>query len=195
MLDTLNIQELRNRNVDAFKVLFRDMFHHVRVYAEDIVKDKFEAEDVTSHAFAKCWELIDKFESLDALRKFLYTTAKNMGIDYLRKKKAQQNYLNDPSVFNSLPLTLPAHIVNTENVMFETLFAELLQHVQTLSPQVRKVFILHHIQKIPCEQVAEKLEIRPATVRSHLRVAKNKLRLLFNERDYALISLLLFGYC
>src|SRR6266513_932491 len=85
---------LQKGDADEFKVLYDRLFHHVWLYAWKITKDKNEGEDIATHSFAKFWERVADFDSVSEITKFIFVTAKNSSLDFLKSIRAKKNYQN-----------------------------------------------------------------------------------------------------
>jgi len=189
-----DIEQLKRGDHTTFAKLFKDLFHHVRYYCERIVKDKLEAEDIAVHSFTKYLERTENFNSLNEIKGFIYTTARNACFDYFDKAKARKNYSKQYAYLTPEAVMDEAARFGYEAIMFEQLFAEVVAEVEKLPEQCRKVFKMVVFEKINSEEVAQQLNISPGTVRMHCSNAMKKLRVVFSEKDLIILFLLLFGY-
>src|SRR6266566_458854 len=51
------------------------------------VSDRERAKDLTQETFVKVWKILDRGESVENMRAYLYRIANNLIIDHYRKKK------------------------------------------------------------------------------------------------------------
>ena len=76
--------------------VFSIYFTIIYLFTRRLVKDQFEAEDITITALQKLLSSSTNFQTEKNIKGFLYTTAKNAAFDYLRaqkrKKKFQMGY-------------------------------------------------------------------------------------------------------
>jgi RNA polymerase sigma-70 factor (family 1) len=189
-----DIAQLKRGNHAAFKKLFKELFHHIRFFCEGIVKDPSEAEDIAVLSFMKYFERVEKFDSLDAIKAFLYLTARNSCYDYFDKKRAKQKYNRQYAYLTSEAMILEGARFGYEAIMFEQLFAAVIKEVENLPEQCRKVFKMIMFERIESEEVAELLHISPGTVRMHCSNAMKRLKVIFGEKELMLLSLMLFGF-
>jgi len=189
-----DVAQLKMGSHTAFTKLFKELFHHIRFFCERIVKDQFEAEDIAVLSFTKYYERAENFDSLNAIRAFLYITARNACFDFLDKEKTRQNYSQQMGYLNAEALTQEATRFEYEAIMFEQLYAEVVKEVENLPEQCRKVFKMVVFENIDSEEVARQLNIAPGTVRTHCSNAIKKLKIIFGEKELMLLFLLLFGY-
>lgn len=194
MWDKINIDDFKNRDVKTFKRVFDDMFHHIRRFAEKIVKDPDDARDVASDTFAKCWELAANFESFNAVRSFLYITARNKCINQINKQKAENNYRNHLAHLSEQAIQEAVERIGLESFTLEELYNQVVKEVETLPRQTRLVFKMVFFEKRSRHEVADSLQISLSTVNNHVSTAMKRLRFTFIEKDMAIICVLLLGY-
>src|SRR4051812_34115966 len=91
MDESLILDGLKTGDKKAFNLLYDRLFEQVCFFAEQIVKDEMEAEDIAIHSLAKFWEKgAENFESFLQVRRFIFITARHASFDYLRKVKTQR---------------------------------------------------------------------------------------------------------
>jgi RNA polymerase sigma-70 factor (ECF subfamily) len=190
MNDLLLIERLKQKDREAFNLLFTRLFPKVLYYAEQLTKDRPEGEDIAMNSFTKVWEQANRFNSVGEIEAFLFTIARNAAFNYLRKIKAQHNYethlANQPK---------EAEEGLAEKLRFEVeMLEKLYQEIEKLPEQCREVFKLAYIKRMPRAEVAEKLNISVGTVHVHCSNALNRLRQKFSEREFALLLLFLELY-
>ncbi len=157
----------------AFARLYRMHYERIFRYCWRRLFNRHAAEDVTSTVFFKVMRTIDSFEgdSNDFLN-WLYRIATNAVNDHLRtsKKRAEairivaRNHGTDRGL-----VTRPDH----ESEQYELL----VKHaILCLKPNYQTVITLHFFEKLKLTEIAEVLGQNPATIRSQLSRALNKLR-------------------
>lgn len=186
-----DIAQLKRGDHTAFTKLFKELFHHIRFFCEKIVKDQFEAEDIAVLSFTKYLERAENFDSLIAIKAFLYKTARNSCYDYFDKQRAKLNYSQQMGYLTQEAITHEAIRFEYEAIMFEQLFAEVVKEVENLPGQCRRVFKMVVFENIDSEEVARQLNISPGTVRMHCSIAMKKLKAVFGERELILLFFLL----
>ena len=182
-LTNWDIEQLKKGDHTAFTRLFNELFHHVRFYCERIIKDEFEAEDIAVRSFTKYLEKPENFNSVNEIKAFIYTTARNACFDYFDKAKARQNYSRQYAYLTSAAMMNEAARFGYEAIMFEQVFAEVVKEVENLPEQCRQAFKLVFFEKVKRDEVAKKMNISPGTVRTHCSNAMKKLRIVFSEKD------------
>src|SRR5690349_11171976 len=81
-------------NPDILEKIFKEHYPRIKAIAYWILENEEDAKDVASYCFAKFIEMdMDSIE-MDNIHAFLNTMARNRAIDYLRKEKKKQQYLD-----------------------------------------------------------------------------------------------------
>ncbi len=186
----IDLDSLKKGDHTAFKQLFDDLFQHVWLYSWRITKDKDESEDIAIQSFARVWEKVEDFSSLNELKKYIYVTAKNASINYLNKLKTQKRYQDHLAHTPAAEEDNIIEILTYRAALIERLY----QEVENLPAQCRETFKLCYFEQIPRNEVAKRLNVTIDTVNSQCQIAMKKLKAIFGKTDLAFI-LLLIGLC
>ena len=71
----------------ALEALFRRYFRQIYAFIYKYAGGAKDAEDITQKTFLKAWRNLKKFDTNKSFKTWLFAIAKNMAIDFLRKKK------------------------------------------------------------------------------------------------------------
>ena len=82
--DITFLNRLNSRDHEAFKQLFREYFQDIAYYSSKILKDTDVAEDVAQDVFIRLWEKENHFENYLALKSYLYLSARNCCLNYIK---------------------------------------------------------------------------------------------------------------
>jgi RNA polymerase sigma-70 factor (ECF subfamily) len=93
MLETELITKLKQRDEEAFRIIFNDNQKNITNTCYRIVNDKDAADDITQEVFVKVWSSIDSFRSGSKLSTWIYRIAVTSSLDYLRAQKRKKRYL------------------------------------------------------------------------------------------------------
>lgn len=77
MNDVYWIKELKHGNSMALSYFFDLPYQALCYFAESIVKDQQEAEDIVATSFFKVWDKYTDFETAQNIKAFLYISTKN----------------------------------------------------------------------------------------------------------------------
>lgn len=75
-----------------FRVFFGDFFIPVCRFIKRYSGE--EAADIAQEVFVKVYERWGEFETVENVKAFLYIIARNLSLDYLKHKRAENNYIN-----------------------------------------------------------------------------------------------------
>lgn len=82
--DTTFLNRLNVRDYTAFKQLFREYFQDIAYYSGKILQDMHVAEDIAQEVFVRLWEKENHFENYLALKSYLYLSARNSCLNYIK---------------------------------------------------------------------------------------------------------------
>ena len=118
--------------------------------------DEVLAEDLTSEVFFRAWKHRAKLEIVEEQQAWLYRTARNLLVDYWRRKKAVA--LDD--------IAEPLSDENVHESVIKQEQAELLQkHLSNLPAGMRTILVLRFFSRLPVETVAQIVDKSPQNVR------------------------------
>jgi len=134
--------------------------------AANLLRDRFEAEDVAQESFLKAFREIAKLREDRAFSGYLYRICVRLCMDRLRTKRAE---------VVEFDAAQPSQGKNIETrVMVERLLDQ-------LSPDLRATLVLREMEQLSYEEVAEVMHVPVGTVRSRLHTARERFRKLWME--------------
>ena len=135
----------------------------VRV-AANVLRDSFEAEDVTQEAFLKAFREIHKLRDECAFSGYIYKICIRLCMDRLRSRKTESMVVDKPE---------PSRGQQIETrVVVENLLGE-------LTPELRLTLVLREMEQLSYEEVADMMRVPVGTVRSRLHTARERFRNLW----------------
>lgn len=135
----------------------------VRV-AANVLRDSYEAEDVSQEAFLKAFREIHKLRDDGAFSGYIYKICVRLCMDRLRARKAEAMVVDKPE---------PSRGVQIETkVVIERLLEE-------LTPELRLTLVLREMEQLSYEEVADMMKVPVGTVRSRLHTARERFRNLW----------------
>lgn len=170
------VSQIRKGNKLAFSQLFRMYYPKLFSFIGGLIKDRPLAEEIAQDVFMRLWinrEKIDPGLSFDS---YLYTIAKNIVLNFYKKKEIEQRYIDH---------TLRALDAGTsdaeEHFYFKDLLALVEQAVSEMPPQQQKVFRLSREEGLLNAEIAEKLGISKRTVEKHIYSSLTFLRKMIDK--------------
>lgn len=172
------LKELKYGSKKAFEYIFKTYYNQLFRYAEEILKDREESEDVVESLFVRLWEDRKRIDIHTSIRSYLYRSTYNSCLNVIRKKKSRNKYRDffiHHSDFSkthdygssSYPLT---GIIDKE---FEEKIYKIIDNLPT---RCKKIFLMSRIDNLSHKEIAEKLEISVNTVKSQIMNALKKIQ-------------------
>ncbi len=155
---------------DSFDYLVSKYMRRVVSIAWGVIRNPADAEDLAQEAFVKAYETIGRFRTGQPFGPWIYRIVINLALD-LRKRRIRypQEALDDrqPSERRDQP-DLPA--------LSSELGARIDAAVETLPEMQRIVARLYLVEQFDHAEIAAMLGLSGGTVRSHLSLARAKLK-------------------
>lgn len=160
--ETLLIEEFRMGKTKAFEQVF--VRHHGAIcyFAHQFVKDEEDAKDLVSEVFIKLWSLREDFANLRSIKAFLYVSARNACLNYLRRSKMIVGHKQTTLV--ELSKEEQKDVV-TKNIFEAEVIREVYEAIEALPRQPRKIVKLS-LQGLNTDDIATMMNISPQTVRN-----------------------------
>ncbi len=182
--DQAIVERVIRGDVDAFSVLVNRYQDRIYSVALNYVGNPEDAIDVTQDAFLKAYNKLRTFDSASAFYTWLYRIAINAAIDFLRKRKSRPAESLDDEKFSEVGYE-PASkdpSADPERVAVRAEQARLLKEaISSLSEKLRTAIILHDVEGLSQEEVAEILRVPVGTVKSRVSRARSELRNLLKK--------------
>ncbi len=144
-----------------------------------------DAEDMVQEVFIKAYKYIRHFKNKSSFYTWIYRIAVNHSINFLKKRNRHKFYSLD-DVDNNIKhdpdyVELSSKSGPFRDASLNELQGKLNEAIQKLSERHRAVVVMHDIQGMPHEQIAEIMKCSTGTVRSRLFYARRQLQLFLKE--------------
>lgn len=154
--------------LESFRTFFSEYFPYISVYAQRFVNDVDIAKDIAQDCFVCLWNEKIEFNSIQEVRRFLYTLAKNRCLNYLRHEGVKEKYANS------------LHIEYDEGIEIDTESHDLLLMLRkmiTSLPTKQRLIVELTMEGKKNSEIAELLDIAEGTVHSAKKKAYKSLRI------------------
>ncbi len=170
---------------------FEHFFYHYKSYVYSIAlkftHEETLAEEIVQDVFVRVWKYREKLTEVQDVDAWMRTVTKNRSLTEL--KRLAKDEAGKKGYFNWQPAAWQSANSNGQST------DQLLQKaISRLTPQQQKVFELSFLEGMKKDQIAELLDISPATVGVHLKLAARSVRaFLTDQSDLAILLLILYA--
>src|SRR6187455_2433579 len=144
-----------------FEQLFRHYYNSLCNYANGIVRDVDEAEDIVQQVMITIWEKRNALQITASLKSYLFRSVHNTSLNRIRKNKTVAMYAETQQAEN-IETTTANTIIGKE------LNQQISIAVNKLPEQCRMVFKLSRFENMKYAEIADHLGISVKTVENHM---------------------------
>jgi RNA polymerase sigma-70 factor (ECF subfamily) len=178
------IERFKVGDETAFELLFRFYYAGLVLYANQIILNRPDSEEIVQDFFVQLWEDRLKINSADSLKPYLFTCIKNRAFNYLKSEgikekvhqyiraQVEEDILYDPDIYIS-----------------EELQGEIKRAIDKLPDRCREIFIKSRFKGDSNDEIANELDISKRTVETQVSKALRILRV--ELKDYVGLLFLL----
>lgn len=152
--------------------------HKNRIYSYSffMLGNKMDADDVTQEVLIRLWQNMGNF-NLTAMRAWVMKTTHNLCMDYLRRRKTQQqrNVEIDEETAELIPANNSGANPDTE-LQRKLLKEKLSGAINNLPESLKSVFVLYEINGLRYKDIGEILSLPMNSVKVNLFRARKKLQ-------------------
>lgn len=158
-----------------FTAIYQKFYKRVYAIAIKISRDVFLAEDIIQETFMKAFKKMDTIMDSSKIGPWLSKIASNTAIDFMRRDKKTNETLTDYNDFNKIENEwLKAVYRAKEITQFDE--QEISEEIMNLNPKERSIFNLKYQDGLKEEEIAHKLNISRAAVKSRLYRARQNIK-------------------
>src|ERR1044071_6699829 len=164
------IDAVKRGDASAYDYLVSKYMKRVVSIAWGIVRNAHDAEDLAQEAFVKAYQTIGRFKTGQPFGPWIYRIATNLALDVVKhRKRFRHEELRDvaPAARRD-EADLPARS--------NELSARIDEAIESLPEMQRIVARLYLVEEFSHTEIAEMTNLSEGTVRSHLSLARGKLK-------------------
>jgi len=159
---------------EALRFLYVSYADNVYGYVRSIVRDDYEAEDVTQHVFAKLMVVLPKYEQRSVpFAAWILRVARNVAVDHMRARRAipceEVRELDERKDFGDSQQTSIA----------------LREALETLPEEQREVIVLRHLVGLSPGEIAGRMGKSEPSIHGLHHRGRGALRTTLAERECA----------
>jgi len=186
--ENIFIKALNKGDSGAFTHLIDIYNHKLCIYANSLINNSIQAEDVVQNVFIKVWERRKQLSSDYSLQSFLYKSVYNEFIDQYRKtqtttriEKVYMDYLHE--------LVDDVNQEDTDKLIFVVKEA-----INKLPPKCKEVFQLSKTNGLTNIEISEYMNISIKTVEAQMTKGYKIIRFSIKEKIKTILFFLLGNF-
>lgn len=184
------MKRLRKGDRTAFKQIFNRYEKKLLFYTAAIVKSKGQAKDIVQETFIKLWTNRQKIDPNQSLSGYLHTIARNMSLNQLKRAGYDQELRE--TIWEKIQ-EIQQRVKIEEDIYGRESSLLVQEAIRKLSPRRKQVFKLSREEGLTHQEIANKLDISPNTVKNQIVSAMKEIRAyLQRHTDIALIWMIVF---
>lgn len=163
------VRKAREGDASAFGVLVRRYQRPAYAVALSVVGKHEDAEDAAQEAFLVALERLEECRNPDRFGGWLLTIVRNRSKNLIRRESLRET--------DEVPLAARSSMPTPDRVTEAAELRDMLETAMQDLPEVqREIVMLHDLEGWKHREIAERLDLPPGTVRSHLHFARKTLR-------------------
>lgn len=168
------VRKIVKGDKEAFEQLFREWYVRLCVYAESMVHDRDQAEDLVQNMFCMLWERRESLNIRESLKSYLYRSVYNAALNSLKHEKIKLAFWEFTQEHGMKDENNIEHFIDKESQ--EALMQEINRAVEALPEQCREIFLLSRFVGKKSSEIADMLNISVRTVDTQLYRGMKRLR-------------------
>lgn len=171
--DSEVVERVRAGETDAFRFLIERYENKLLRYARKFLLNSDDSRDLVQDVFMKAYANLRSFDTKRKFSSWLYRIAHNEFINALKKR----------SIFPTIPLPdtdiiLPSLLSRTveEAAIDREARRDIDRGLDELDPKYREPLILYYFEELSYQEIADILQIPPATVGVRLKRGRDMLK-------------------
>jgi len=173
--DEALMEALRGGSATAFQVLYERYHRGLFTFLARFLGDRGQAEELLQETFLRVYLNRDRYRPRAAFRTWLYTIARNLALDWLRRPGHPEA---EPESVEAIPDPAPGPLRHLEA---EEALGRLEEAIAGLTPGQREVLLLARYAGLGAREIAEVTGSSPEAVRVALHRALRALRQLLSR--------------
>jgi len=169
---------MREYTLPGFDYIFAEFQQRIYNYLLHLTQNQADAEDLAQETFIRVHDKLETFRGEASLSTWVYRIATNVSIDFFRSSAHRQTRVN-PSL-EEVDLERKLADLDTPTLSQKVAQSDMSdcvqKFVQHLPLSYRQVLVLHDLQGLKTQEIADVLECSLDTVKIRLHRARVKLR-------------------
>ena len=184
--DSELMERFRQGDHLAFREVFDLYYQRLCFFAYRMIQNTDQAEDVVADTMTKLWNRHQNFESIMNVQSFLFLTTRNACLNLLKS-----------DLYRAEREKQLLRLLQNENeddqatrIIKQDLLKSIYDQIELLPEKQKTAFKLYYFEDMSINEIAEKLDLSPQTIKANKFLAVEKLRKIFSPKK-GLISTVL----
>lgn len=186
MDDVELIEQVKNKNKQAFRSLFNNHRDKVARTAYLILKDQQHVEDIVQETFLQVYIKINKLSDPTLFEGWLYKITVNLCFQMLRKQKKIKASSLDEYIDSGIDLNI-SDCTPEDIVIAKDAKVKMLQSIYSLPTDYTVVIILYYYNNFSVKEIADIIKESESNVKTRLFRARKMLEKSL-VKDYVVVS-------
>ena len=162
---------IRNSDETAFAEYYTGFVDSLVNFLVKIVGNTGEAGEIAQEVFIKLWENREMIDPEKALDGFVYTIARNMAFNVIKKRQVHSRYQDEQFFAPKDPeLAADEELVSRETELF------IRAVIYRMPPQRRTAFEMSRNEGLTYEEIAGRMNLSIDTIKTHIKLALKDIR-------------------
>lgn len=171
------LYRIRKGDTESFGRIFD--FYHEKIYRFVYLKVATiqDAEDIVAETFLKAWQYIKEGKKIASLQAFLYQVARNLVVDFYRRKGTPTESLDDVEI----TIADRSDLSLEEKMVLKSDMTKVEGALRTLKDTYREVIVLHFLNELSLSETAKVIGKTPGATRVLLHRGMKALKGVLGE--------------
>ena len=171
------LKKIKGGDRETWAEFVKTYYEPIKGFIHRMLQQPSLAEELTQDVFANFWHKRNEIHIQTSLKAYLYRTARNLTLNYIKRKKLETDYKQ------SLGKVLEFKQNNTEEtIQFTELQIILNREIENLPEECREIFKLSRYEELSYKEIAETLDIPIRRVHYQIGLALKTLREKLKKR-------------
>jgi len=174
------VSRARSGDMAAFEDLYRSHQAGIFTFIRSQVRHREIAADLTQETFVRAWESLPRLRKAGAFRGWLHRIAANLVRDEVKSGRSRLEVTESTLLGDTETPQQEAPAPESDGPEQRLVEGELSRHVwsalEELSEEHRAAVVMHHMEGMSVEEIAQAMGVRPGTIMSRLSRAREALR-------------------
>lgn len=178
-----------NKSQEAFEVFYKKYYRRMYILAFKYLGDPSIAEEITNDVFLKIWENSARLSITQSMSAYLSKAIVNASLSYIQKNKLETERKKE------YQHVLERGLEDEDQAeKLEMYLLQLEKALEGLPPQCKRVILMSKFDKLKQQQIADELQISLKTVKNHISIAYEKIRLYFDNNGIAILIFIIIHF-